>query len=143
MLSIRPLNDRFAVAPQIAPGDLPAIAAAGYIAIVNNRPDGEEAGQPPGVEIRAAAEAAGLAYSEAPVTNAGFAQPQLDAMTAAITAAHGPVLAYCRSGTRSCNLWALAAARAGRDPGLLVAQAGAAGYDLASLRATLEALAAR
>ena len=45
-------------------------------------------------------------------------------------AAEGPVLAYCRSGTRSCNLWALAAAKAGRDPELLVAQAEAAGYDL-------------
>jgi uncharacterized protein (TIGR01244 family) len=48
MLSIRPLNDRFAVAPQIAPEDVPAIAAAGYVAIVNNRPDDEEPGQPSG-----------------------------------------------------------------------------------------------
>ena len=141
MLHIRPLNDRFAVAPQIAPEDLPAIAAAGYVAIVNNRPDGEEAGQPSGADIRAAAEAAGLGYTEVPVTQAGFSQPQLDALSAALTAADGPVLAYCRSGTRSCNLWALAAAHSGRDPALLVAQAQGAGYDLSGLRPTLDTLA--
>jgi uncharacterized protein (TIGR01244 family) len=142
MLQIRPLNDRFAVAPQIAPEDLPAIAAAGYVAIVNNRPDDEEPGQPTSAEIRAAAQAAGLGYAEVPVTQAGFSQPQLDALTAALTAGDGPVLAYCRSGTRSCNLWALAAARGGRDPALLVEQADGAGYDLSGLRATLDALAA-
>lgn len=143
MLAIRPLNDRFAVAPQIAADDLPAIAAAGYVAVINNRPDGEEPGQPAGDAIRAAAEAAGLAYAEVPVTHAGISPPQLDAMTAAIAASDGPVLAYCRSGTRSCNLWALAAARAGRDPDLLVAQADGAGYDLSSIRPVLDSLGGR
>ena len=143
MLDIRPLNDRFAVAPQIAPDDVPAIAAAGYVAIINNRPDGEEPGQPSGEAIRAAVEAAGLRYAEVPVTHAGIAGPQLDAVAAAIVAADGPVLAYCRSGTRSCYLWALAAARAGRDPALLVEQADTAGYDLGGLRATLDMLSGR
>ncbi len=138
---IRPLNDSFAVAPQIRPEDVPAIKAAGYVAIVNNRPDNEESGQPAGDALRAAAEAAGMTYTAIPVTAAGFSHPQLDAMAAALTAADGPVLAYCRSGTRSCNLWALAAAKAGRDPGLLTAQAAGAGYDLAGIRPMLDALA--
>ncbi|WP_425231020.1 TIGR01244 family sulfur transferase [Sphingomonas sp.] len=140
MLDIRSVNDRFAVAPQIAPGDLPAIAAAGYVAVINNRPDDEEAGQPASAAIRVAAEAAGLGYVEVPVTHAGFSHPQLDAMANALTAADGPVLAFCRSGTRSCNLWALAAAKAGRAPHLLVAQAAAAGYDLSGIRPTLDLL---
>ena len=140
MLTIRPLNDRFAVAPQIAPEDLPAIKAAGYVAIINNRPDEEEAGQPGGDAIRAAAEAEGLAYHAIPVTHAGFSHPQLDAMAAALTAADGPVLAYCRSGTRSCNLWALAAAKSGRAPHVLAGQAEGAGYDLAGIRPMLDAL---
>ncbi len=138
---IRPLNDRVAVAPQIAPEDLTAIAAAGYVAIVNNRPDGEEPGQPGGDAIRAAAEAAGLTYTAIPVDHSGIARPQMEAMVAALANADGPVLAYCRSGTRSCNLWALAAAQAGRNPDLLVAQAAGAGYDLSGLRPTLDALA--
>ena len=141
MTDIRALNDRVAVAPQIHADDLPAIAAAGYVAVINNRPDGEEPGQPAGAAIRAAAEAAGLSYHEAPVGHMGIGPAQLDAMTAALAQADGPVLAYCRSGTRSCNLWALAAARAGRDPALLVAQGAQAGYDLSALRPTLDALA--
>ena len=141
MTDIRPLNDRVAVAPQIRADDLPAIAAAGYVAVVNNRPDGEEPGQPAGEDIRAAAEAAGLAYHAVPVGPAGIGPAQLDAMAAALAAADGPVLAFCRSGTRSCNLWALAAARAGRDPALLVAQGAGAGYDLSGLRPSLDALA--
>jgi uncharacterized protein (TIGR01244 family) len=141
MADIRSINDRISVAPQITPEDIAAIKAAGFVAIVNNRPDDEEGGQPSGDAIRAAAEAAGLRYSAIPVTHAGFSHPQIDAMTTALTEADGPVLAYCRSGTRSCNLWALAAAKAGRDPELLVAQARGAGYDLGGMRPTLDALA--
>lgn len=140
-MDIRPLNDSVAVSPQIAPDDVPAIKAAGYLAIVNNRPDDEEPGQPSGAAVRAAAEAAGLMYSEVPVGPAGIGHAELDAMARALTEAGGPVLAYCRSGTRSCNLWALAAAKAGRDPELLVGQARAAGYDLSGIRPTLDALA--
>lgn len=141
MLDIRPLNTAIAVAPQIAPEDLPAIKAAGYVAVVNNRPDGEEPGQPGGDAIRAAAEAAGLRYHAVPVGAAGLGRAEVSAMSEALRGADGPVLAYCRSGTRSCNLWALAAADAGRSPELLVEQARGAGYDLSSLRPTLDALA--
>ena len=63
MTDLRIINDRIAVAPQIAPDDIAAIKAAGYVAIVNNRPDDEEPGQPTGAEIAAAAEAAGSAYA--------------------------------------------------------------------------------
>lgn len=141
-MQIRPLNESVAVSPQIAPDDIPAIKAAGFAAIVNNRPDDEEPGQPSGADIRAAAEAAGLKYSAVPVTGAGFSHPQLDGMARALVEAEGPVLAYCRSGTRSCNLWALAAAKAGRNPELLHQQAEKAGYDLSAIRPTLDALAA-
>lgn len=138
---IRHVNESISVAPQIAVADVADIAAAGFKTIVNNRPDDEEPGQPSGDAIRAAAEAAGLAYVAIPVTHAGFSHPQLDAMAQALTAAKGPVLAYCRSGTRSCNLWALTAAKAGRNPNLLAAQAEDAGYDLSGIRPMLDALA--
>ena len=138
---IRHINESISVAPQIAVEQVADIAAAGFKTIVNNRPDDEDAGQPSGDAIRAAAEAAGLNYVAIPVTHAGFSHPQIDAMTQALTEADGPVLAYCRSGTRSCNLWALAAAKAGRNPNLLLAQAEDAGYDLRGIRPTLDALA--
>ncbi len=138
---IRQINESISVAPQIAVEQVADIAAAGYTTIVNNRPDDEDAGQPSGDAIRAAAEAAGLRYFAIPVTHAGFSHPQIDAMTQALTDSDGPVLAYCRSGTRSCNLWALAAAKAGRNPNLLLAQAEDAGYDLRGIRPMLDALA--
>lgn len=140
MLDIRPIDETIAVAPQIAPEDMPLVRAAGYVGVINNRPDDEESGQPSGAAIRAAAEAAGLAYAEVPVTQAGFSHPQLMAMVDALAQAGGPVLAYCRSGTRSCNLWALARAGMGDDPDALTGKAAAAGYDLTAIRPLLDAL---
>lgn len=137
----RPVTPRLSVAPQIDPADIPAIKAAGFVAIVNNRPDDEEAGQPGGDAIRAAAEDHGLAYTAIPVTHAGFSHPQLDAMAAALADAGGPVLAYCRSGTRSCNLWALAEAKNGGDPDSIEVAANGAGYDVGGVRPLMEALA--
>lgn len=139
-MDIRTIDERISVSPQIDPADVTALAAEGFAAIVNNRPDGEEAGHPEGAVVEAAARSAGLAYAAIPVAG-GFSHAQIDAMRAALDAADGPVLAFCRSGTRSTNLWALAEAEAGCDPEVIVAKAAAAGYDLAGLRPTLIALA--
>lgn len=138
---IRRVSELVSVAPQIAPEDIPALKAAGFVAVVNNRPDDEEPGQPSGAAVRVAAEAAGLAYAEVPV-GGGFSHEQIDAMAAVLAGAGGPVLAFCRSGTRSCNLWALAEAKRGGDADALVAAAANAGYDLRAIRPVLEALAA-
>lgn len=139
---MRQIDEMISVSPQIDPAQVAAIAEAGFRAIVNNRPDGEEPGQPDGDAIRAAAEALGLAYHAIPITHAGFSMPQVQAMRAALDAADGPVFAYCRSGTRSTNLWALAQASAGADADTLIGKAAQAGYDLGGLRPTLESLAA-
>ncbi|SEJ34802.1 TIGR01244 family protein [Sphingomonas sp. OV641] len=141
MLDIRRIDDRISVAPQIDPEDIPAIKAAGFVAIVNNRPDGEEDGQPGGDAIRAAAEDHGLSYTAIPITHAGFSMPQVTAMIDALGAANGPVLAYCRSGTRSCNLWALSQAGLGGDADALTASALGAGYDITGLRPLMDAVA--
>jgi uncharacterized protein (TIGR01244 family) len=143
MADIRRIDDRISVAPQIRPEEVSDLAALGFVAIVNNRPDDEEGGQPEGAEIAAAAEAAGLSYTAIPITHAGFSQQQVEAMAEVMKAAHGPVLAYCRSGTRSCNLWALAEASGGGDPGTLVSKGAGAGYDLSGLRPVLEALSGK
>ncbi len=104
--------------------------------IVNNRPDGEEPGQPAGAEIEAAARAAGIAYRHIPVA-AGFSPEQVEAMNEALGASDGAVLAFCRSGTRSTYLWALARAGAGEAADSLIAKAAAAGYDLRPIAAHL------
>ena len=139
---IRTIDDHVSVAPQIRPEEVAALVGAGFVEIVNNRPDDEEPGQPTGAQIAAAAAEAGIAYRAIPVGHAGFSAPQVESMASALTAAAGPVLAFCRSGTRSIHLWALARARMGDDPAMLVAKAAAAGYDIGGLRAMLDTLAA-
>ncbi len=143
MSGFRKLTENVLVSPQLALEDVTAAAAAGVALIVNNRPDGEEPDAPQGDEIAAAAAAAGLNYVAIPVGHAGFSEPQVDAMIAALEQAEGPILAYCRSGTRSTFLWALAAAKQGQDPDTIARTAMQAGYDISPIRAMIDMLAAR
>src|SRR3546814_15348945 len=83
--------------------------------VVNNRPDGEEPAAPQGEQIGTACAAEGLAYAAIPIGHAGFSHAQIDALDKLLASATGPILAYCRSGTRSAHLWALTRARAGDD----------------------------
>jgi len=142
-LTISAHTDHFATAPQIAPEDMPAIAAQGFSTVVNNRPDGESDDQVPGADIEAAAQAAGLEYVAIPITHSGFSQPQVEAMVAALQGAEGKVLAYCRSGTRSTLLWALAESAQGGDPDSLTNMAAKAGYDVAPVRPLMDMLKAQ
>jgi uncharacterized protein (TIGR01244 family) len=128
------LDEKVSVSGQIRPEEMTKLASDGTRMIVNNRPDDEEAEQPAAAEIAAAAQAAGLAYRHIPVGSGGLSANQVKAMAEALEAADGPVLAFCRSGTRSTYLWALAEARRGVPAQELIAKAAAAGYDLTSIR---------
>ncbi len=134
------LTSDFLVAPQIDEAAVAEAAARGLTTIVNNRPDGEEPSAPQGSAIAAACAAHGIDYVAIPVGHGGVGHPQIDALGDAIEASRGPVLAYCRSGTRSTHLWALARAKAGDDPQALCEAAAAQGYDLSGLRPTLDML---
>lgn len=130
----RQLSEHVYASPQIGLDEVAAAAAQGIAMIVNNRPEDESDDQIPGAAIEAAARAAGLGYVAIPVTHAGFSVNQVNAMAAALAEAKGPVLAYCRSGTRSTLLWALAEARQGGDLDQIAANAAAAGYDVGPVR---------
>ena len=143
MTQLRRIDETISVAPQIVPEDLPRLAEQGFTVVINNRPDDEETGQPSSAAIQTAAEAAGLGYVAIPTTMGGMSSQQVEAMADALAGAGGPVLAYCRSGTRSCNLWALAEASRGGDPAALTAKAAGAGYDISGIRPLLDALAGR
>ena len=136
----RKLDDRVSVSPQIGADDVALAAAQGFATIVNNRPDGEAPDEPQGTEIEAAAQAAGLAYRAIPIGHSGFSASQIDAMADVLGQASGPVLAYCRSGTRSTLLWSLARAKLGDGREELQAKAAAAGYDLAPVATLLDML---
>ena len=133
MTRLIPLDAAVFVSGQILPVDVTEAAAAGVTMIVNNRPDDEEPGQPLGAEIEAAATSAGLSYRHIPVAG-GLSPDQVAAMGEALDDAEGKILAFCRSGTRSTYLWALARAAQGADPETLMSQAAQAGYDLTSIR---------
>ncbi len=139
---IRKVTDTFYASPQIAPQDIAEAARLGVGLVINNRPEDESDDQAPGAAIEQAARAAGMDYVAIPVTHAGFSEPQVRAMAQALKGADGPVLAYCRSGTRSTLLWSLAEASRGQDPQDIAALAAGAGYDVAPVRAMLDMLAA-
>ena len=141
MSDFRRLSDQFSASPQIDTGGVADAAARGFTTIVNNRPDGEVAGQPTGAAIEAEASAAGLSYHAIPVDHTGFTDAHIAAMAKVLDEADGKVLAYCRSGTRSTLLWALARASKGDDPDQLAQAAKDAGYDLGPVRTAMKALA--
>ncbi len=134
------LTDAVFVAPQIDTQAVAEAAGLGVTLIINNRPEDESHDQTPGTEIEAAARAAGMNYVAIPIGHSGFSQPQVDAMIDALDTAEGKTLAYCRSGTRSTLLWALAQAKTGADPETLSATAAEAGYDLSPIRPLLDML---
>ena len=139
----RKLTHSIHASPQITLEDVAEAAAMGVKLIINNRPEGESDDQVPGPDIEAAARAAGIDYVAIPVTHAGFSEPQVVAMTKALDNAQGPVLAYCRSGTRSTLLWALSEASQGGDPDALTNMAAKAGYDVSPVGPLMDMLKAR
>jgi uncharacterized protein (TIGR01244 family) len=133
MTDIRQVTPDFAVAPQLAPEDMADAAARGFKLVINNRPDDEAPGQPSSGEMEAAVRAAGMDYVHIPVRG-GPTPDQVDLYREAVDGADGPVLAFCRSGTRSIVTWSIGQALAGRqDRQTLVDQGAAAGYDLTSV----------
>ena len=145
-MDIRPLDDSYAVSPQITPEDIPAIAEAGYTMVIDNRPDGEIPPELHAEALRPALEAAGISLVFNPVTGGALTMDnvtaQREAIDGAAKAGGGKVLAYCASGNRSSIVWALALA--GRRPTDELVAAGAQyGYQVPQFRDMIEKLAAQ
>jgi uncharacterized protein (TIGR01244 family) len=105
---IRQLDERVSVSGQVAPHEVAGLAEQGITMLVNNRPDGEEEGQPFASEIEEAAAQAGIGYRFVPILR-GIGPADVDAMQQAIReSGDGKLLAFCRSGTRSAFAVALA-----------------------------------
>jgi uncharacterized protein (TIGR01244 family) len=114
MTDLIKINDKLSIAPQIAIEDFATLAGLGYKAVINNRPEGEEASQPASAEEAEAATNAGLAYAHIPVTAPSISELDVRALQAVLANTDGPVLAHCRSGTRSLNLFAIGEVLDGR-----------------------------
>jgi uncharacterized protein (TIGR01244 family) len=141
-VDIRPITPDYAVSPQIDPEDFPAIAAAGYRTVIDNRPDAEIPASHHAMAMRRAAEAAGLVFVFNPVIGGMLTEENVAAQGAAIAASDGPVLAYCASGNRSSIVWALSQAGT-RPTDELIGLPARHGYQLEGLRPMIEALSAQ
>lgn len=128
------LSEDVFVAPQVRPVDMAGVAAYGFRTVINVRPDGEEETQPPGEHVAVAAADVGLEYHHIPVTAATLGDREVGLFKEALGETPGPVLAFCRSGTRAAMLWALS--QAGQDdPDEIMNHLAKAGYEVEGLRA--------
>ena len=126
----RQLDEKTLVNGQISPGDVAELKALGVTLIVNNRPDGEDVGQPESDDIEAAAKAAGIDYRHVPIAR-GMGPSDVEAMREAIhSAGDGKMFAFCRSGNRSTLAWAVAKSEDGASREELNRMANDAGFDL-------------
>ncbi|MFD1795757.1 TIGR01244 family phosphatase [Paracoccus aurantiacus] len=131
-MDIRKIDESISVAPQLQPEDFADLAQQGYRAVICNRPDGEAADQPSQQEMAEAALAAGLEFRYLPLAPGQLTPQLVDEFGTAIEQMPGPVLAYCRSGTRSATLWALSQSGK-RAPSEILKRASEAGYDLGGI----------
>jgi sulfide:quinone oxidoreductase len=131
-MDIRPIDDTIAVAPQITPDDIAELARLGFKTVVANRPDREEPGQPAMGDIEAEAREHGMKWVYQPVESGNISDSDVDRFDEMIREADGPVIAFCRSGTRCTVLWALSSARR-ESADDIVSKARNAGYDISAL----------
>ena len=136
-MEIRRLTENFAVSPQISCDDAEEIARLGFVKVISNRPDCEEEGQPKSLEVMKAVSRAGAGYLHIPIVGSDISAEDIAEMRRALQRAQGPVFAFCRTGTRSAKLWALASAR-DRTTDDILTRAANAGYDLSALKEAID-----
>lgn len=131
------ITPAYSVAPQITPEDAQAIADAGFVAVICNRPDEENPPELHAEPVGAALRDAGLAFHLLPVGHGGMTPALIAEQRRIVDEAGGPVLAYCRTGTRCTHVWALG--QAGDMPAAtILSKAAAAGYDLSGIAHLLD-----
>lgn len=132
------LTTDLAVGPQITPSDVDTLEVLGFRSIIGNRPDGESPDQPGFASIEAAAQANGLEARHIPVVASRIGSEDIQAFRNALSDLPKPIYAFCRTGTRSTLLWALANPDA-MTPDDRIRIAAAHGYDISAFQPALEA----
>ena len=131
-MDIRKITDQVSVAPQLLPEDMAELAKQGYRSVICNRPDGEAADQPNFEEVEKAAKKAGLETRYLPIVSGKVSDEDAEDFGRALIELPGPVMAYCRTGTRSATLWSLSQASE-KEPSAILAATQAARYDMAGV----------
>lgn len=130
------INDQLTVSGQILPTEMTTLVEKGFKTLICNRPDEEVEEALQSTAIETAAAAAGLSFRYIPIYPGQFTEDAITELTTAMTELDGPIYAYCRSGTRSCTLWALSQAGV-LDADDIISQAADGGYDLRGMAAYL------
>lgn len=140
-MAFNEINDAIMVSSQISNVEIDHAADQDISHIINNRPDGEEVGQADNATLAAYAAGKGIGWSYVPFTPGQLTQVEVSGMIEALAAADGKVLAFCRSGARSCNLWGLAMAATHQQPPAEILEAASrAGHDLSGIAPILSQL---
>lgn len=139
-MAFKALAPGISVTTQLSPDAIDTAAAAGFRTIINNRPDGEEAGQLSSAALETRVRSKGLSYAHIPVAPGQYDEASIEAFRTALDTLPGPVLAFCKSGTRATSLWGLCIA-GDLSCDAIQRQAAAAGYDLTALAPRLAARA--
>jgi len=139
LTEFKDLSETLKVSGQLGLDDIGRVADTGISVIINNRPDGEEASQPPNALLEARAGELGIQWHYIPFSGSGLTMDIVLTMAHALADRTAGTLMFCRTGTRSTNLWALASAlEAQATTTDIIAAAAAAGYDLRGMQAVLE-----
>ena len=140
-MDIRYITPDFAVSSQLSTADAALIAEAGFRKVINNRPDDEAEDQPDSLHIMTAVSKVGIGYLHVPISGGNYSDADVEEFNRALQDVSGPVLAFCRTGTRSTKLWALSQTGE-RSVDEIINLAKSAGYDLSDFLPLLEARAA-
>ncbi|MEM5528221.1 TIGR01244 family sulfur transferase [Gammaproteobacteria bacterium AS21] len=138
-MEIHQLTETLSVSPQLNVEDIDQVLAAGFKTVICNRPDNEGEGQPDSDSIRLACEAKGLSWHYMPVSPKDYSNEQALEFGRLLNDVATPVLAFCRTGTRCTNLWALSQASE-QNVADIISTANVAGYDIAKLSDRISAL---
>jgi len=137
-MKLRPINDEFAVTEQITVADVEALAAQGIKGLLCNRPDAEAPDQPAYADIEAAARRLGMSVRSVPVVASQISAGDVQAFSNAYAELPRPLVAWCRTGTRSITLWAMDQSAKGMAAQEILEVARNAGYDLSETVRKLE-----
>ncbi len=131
-MNINHLTKNVAVSPQITIADIATLKAIGFKSIICNRPDGEDSNQQSHQEIEIEADKNGLSFSYLPVINTAVSNGAIRQFKNDLKTLPPPILAYCRTGTRSATLWSFSQALE-RDIPEIIKRTKSAGYDMSSV----------
>lgn len=107
-MNLKQLSQDVFVRGQVMPAELAELSAAGFKGVINNRPDGEAPDQPSSAELAAEAHRHGLSYWHIPIVPGQATEQDAKLFDAAVRAADGRVIGFCRSGARAESLWKMA-----------------------------------